>query len=394
MMMLYHIFVEYLDIDGKTRTVMRFNIEEKIVKEQIAIPYMKNQPFFLGRSIKPSKIIRIYIFKSEEDFTKLTFPDKRKIIRGDTRSIVNAFHRGSIKGVEECTSKFITSAPEDDVTRTRIHLNKDVETKPLSKDIFIVHGSDLFHVEELKIMLEDFGLNPIILHEQVSGGLTIVEKLEKYAENVGYAFVILTPDDRLWYHVVYRGLRATEEQAIFRARQNVILEFGYFMGLLGRDKVCCLYKGNVELPSDMHGIVYNSFNDSVFEQRSMIMKELKEAGYKIKKDAIVDSTHVLEISNAKMEVINGALKVTFDIKNNGESNLLSLSVFGVIFDKNDTKTSAESTESLGKLPKGKMVPIIQQFNNYDSTFETLTIIIKNDEEILTQELKIDEYLKI
>jgi hypothetical protein len=68
-----------------------------------------------------------------------------------------------------------------------------------------------------------------------------------------------------------------------RARQNVILEFGYFIGKLRRDRVCCLHKGKVELPSDMQGIVYIPFKDSIEEARDMIIKELKEAGYEIKK---------------------------------------------------------------------------------------------------------------
>jgi len=54
------------------------------------------------------------------------------------------------------------------------------------------------------------------------------------------------------------------------------------MGLLGRDRVCCLYKGNVELPSGMHGIVYIPFKESINECRDKIIKELKEAGYEIK----------------------------------------------------------------------------------------------------------------
>jgi len=61
----------------------------------------------------------------------------------------------------------------------------------------------------------------------------------------------------------------------------VILEFCYFIGLLGREKVCCLYKGNVELPSDMQGIVYVPFNESINEAKGMILKELSEAGYEI-----------------------------------------------------------------------------------------------------------------
>jgi hypothetical protein len=66
-----------------------------------------------------------------------------------------------------------------------------------------------------------------------------------------------------------------------RACQNVVLEFGYFMGLLKRSHVCCLYKGNLKLPSDMHGICYVHFNQSVNEVKAIIVQELKAAGYTI-----------------------------------------------------------------------------------------------------------------
>lgn len=72
------------------------------------------------------------------------------------------------------------------------------------------------------------------------------------------------------------------EEFKYRSRQNVVLEFGYFIGLLGRDRVCCLHRGNVELPSDMHGIVYVPFEKCIEEVRLRIMKELKEVGYEIK----------------------------------------------------------------------------------------------------------------
>jgi len=147
----------------------------------------------------------------------------------------------------------------------------------LSKNIFIVHGRDHKPMKELKAMLTMFSLNPIVLHEQPSGSRTIVEKLEKYSD-VGYAFVILTPDDIGGFlgKMTYINARVFKP----RARQNVVLEFGYFIGLLSRDRVCCLYKGDVELPSDMHGIVYMPFKESVNEVKDKIMKELKEAGYK------------------------------------------------------------------------------------------------------------------
>ena len=155
------------------------------------------------------------------------------------------------------------------------------KTFPLSNKVFIVHGRDAKPVKELKIMLSEFGLNPIVLHEQPSGSRTIVEKLEKYSD-VGYTFVILTPDDAgvLADEMMTDKLLPTIMKP--RARQNVVLEFGYFMGLLGRDRVCSLLKGDVERPSDMHGIVYIPFKQSINECRDKIIKELKAVGYKIK----------------------------------------------------------------------------------------------------------------
>jgi predicted nucleotide-binding protein len=173
----------------------------------------------------------------------------------------------------------------------------------LRKNIFIVHGNDHQPMKELKSMLYELGLNPIILHEQASGGSsTLPEKLEKYSEDVGYAFAILTPDDiggerdfmrkklRADKSLFQRplaivGLNPVDEVLdVFepRARQNVIFEMGYFWGLLERKRVCCLLKGNVQKPSDIEGIVYIPFENSVEEVRLKIMKELKLAGYEIK----------------------------------------------------------------------------------------------------------------
>jgi len=156
------------------------------------------------------------------------------------------------------------------------------EFTPLSENVFIVHGRDHKSLRELKVMLGGFGLNPVVLHEKASGGLTLAEKLEKYSEDVGYAFIVLTPDDvgcqrpKLDTHFkerIFQKLKA-------RARQNVIFEMGYFWGLLERKRVCCLLKGKVERPSDIEGIVYIPFEESVNEVREKIKKELEEAGYK------------------------------------------------------------------------------------------------------------------
>ena len=173
--------------------------------------------------------------------------------------------------LKEVTSDFINSPP-----RPKLPKSPTITTQAsLSKNIFVVHGRDHKPLEELKAMLYGFGLKPIVLHEQPSGSRTIVEKLEKYSD-VGYAFVILTPDD---VGGPSRDRKILRFEGKERARQNVILEFGYFIGRLGRDRVCCLHKGDVELPSDMHGIVYIRFKESVKEVQDRIMNELEDAGY-------------------------------------------------------------------------------------------------------------------
>jgi len=176
------------------------------------------------------------------------------------------------------------------------------EISTLSNKVFIVHGRDHEPMKELKTIVYEFGLYPIVLHEKASGGLTLAEKLERYSKDVGFAFVILTPDDIGCHKTEIKGV-VSDLNASFlqrtvavsrgyienimkkfksRARQNVIFEMGYFWGLLKRQKVCCLLKGDVEKPSDIEGILYIPFKDSVEEVRLEIFKELTEAGYEIK----------------------------------------------------------------------------------------------------------------
>jgi predicted nucleotide-binding protein with TIR-like domain len=139
-----------------------------------------------------------------------------------------------------------------------------------NRNIFIVHGHDEGLRESVARLLHLLELTPIILHEQVSQGRTIVEKLEHHGD-VGYAIVVLTPDD----------VGGTSEQALMpRARQNVVLELGYFMGRLGRDRVCAVHRGAIELPSDYMGVVYIPF-DSGGAWRFALAKELRAAGFSV-----------------------------------------------------------------------------------------------------------------
>jgi len=102
-------------------------------------------------------------------------------------------------------------------------------------------------------------------------GRTIIEKFEVEGK-VGFAVVLLTPDD----------LGKAKDNSDFhqRARQNVILELGYFVGRLGRSKVCALVRGDLELPSDFAGVVYERFDDGG-AWKFVLGRELRAAGYQV-----------------------------------------------------------------------------------------------------------------
>jgi len=140
--------------------------------------------------------------------------------------------------------------------------------------VFVVHGHDEGVRETVARYIGKLGLNPIILHEQASEGLTLVEKLERHSD-VSYAVVILTPDD-------VGG--ETADKLRPRARQNVVMELGYFMGRLERKRVCALYRAGVELPSDYLGVVYVPFDEGD-GWRLRLARELKAAGLKVDMNA-------------------------------------------------------------------------------------------------------------
>ncbi len=138
----------------------------------------------------------------------------------------------------------------------------------ITNEVFVVHGSDDGAKETVARFLTKLGLDPIVLHEQPNQGRTIIEKFEQYAK-VGFAVVLLTPDDS------YTETHQSSNSRL-RPRQNVILELGFFIGKLGRDRTCALRKGDVELPSDYSGILYISMENEAWKLE--LVRELKQAG--------------------------------------------------------------------------------------------------------------------
>ena len=155
-----------------------------------------------------------------------------------------------------------------------------ISVAPSSIKVFLVHGHDEEMKQHVARTLTTLQLAPIILHEQPNQGRTIIEKFEKNAD-VGYAIILLSPDD------VGYAAKAGEASAKPRARQNVVLELGYFVARLGRDRVLALKRGSdLDVPSDFSGVVYTEY-DTAGRWRFELARELKALGYDIDANALL-----------------------------------------------------------------------------------------------------------
>lgn len=176
-----------------------------------------------------------------------------------------------IAGIHSINSQLIIPFVRD--YKSYVHANgasEPILDIGLSRKVFIVHGHDDGARESVARFLEKIGFEPIILHEQANQGRTVIEKVEAHGD-VGFAVVLLTPDDE----GSKRG-GAIE----YRPRQNVLLELGYFMGRLGRERVCALKKNDLEIPSDFAGVVWEDMDTSGGWKLSLA-RELQAVGHHV-----------------------------------------------------------------------------------------------------------------
>ncbi|MCA3883038.1 nucleotide-binding protein [Vibrio vulnificus] len=148
-----------------------------------------------------------------------------------------------------------------------------VQPKKKNK-VFIVHGRDNEAKQEIARHIESLGLEAIILHEQASSGMTIIEKIEHYSGEADFALVLYTACDK------GRGVHENNVPPKLRARQNVVFEHGYLMAKLGRRNVTALVKGDIETPNDISGVVYVGM-DSYGAWKAEVVKELQACGYNV-----------------------------------------------------------------------------------------------------------------
>jgi predicted nucleotide-binding protein len=139
--------------------------------------------------------------------------------------------------------------------------------------VFVVHGRDESIKSQVARVLERLQFEVIILEEQPNRGQTVIEKFQQNSLHVDFAVVLMTADDR------GAGPDETLPKQANRARQNVILELGYFMGALGRNRVAALIAPGIEQPSDILGIAYIPMDGDNW--KAHLAQELDAAGLQV-----------------------------------------------------------------------------------------------------------------
>ncbi|WP_096271304.1 TIR domain-containing protein [Paucisalibacillus globulus] len=274
--MYYQVLIETINnIDNKPDTKVIYELDKtskESVLNEIVIPYLSDKEFqFNGYFLRPQSIERIVIKITKKTTRELSKYENDNMPSG----LIMYVSPEDIVSYDEHTT---------DVTKEIFLEGKElikigVEDKFIPKEqikvdktkVFIVHGHDDLAKTEVALFINRLGFEPIILHEQASSGMTIIEKIEAYS-NVGFGIVLYTPCDV--------GSKKDEQELLPRARQNVVFEHGFLMGKIGRDNVCALVKDNVETPNDISGVVYIPL-DTHKAWHIAVAKELRNSGYDV-----------------------------------------------------------------------------------------------------------------
>lgn len=265
----------HVKITLKSNTIMdelKLDLNINELNDRFITPYESGNTIMMdGKPIEPSDIERFKINRTKVPSSQL-LPKIRSERKHYGLPISNEFY--VTREGENVTDIFIRGPPGYKNTAKNAE-TKDDKSFSSSNQIFIVHGHD----EEMKLnvarVIDKLGLEAIILHERANEGMTsIIEKLEKHSYDASFAIILLSLDDKGC------TVDSFPDSAKFRARQNVILELGYFIGKLGRKRIAVLYKksNDFEFPSDISGVLYVPYDGN---WQLELVRELRSYGYEV-----------------------------------------------------------------------------------------------------------------
>jgi len=146
--------------------------------------------------------------------------------------------------------------------RTSFRIGENLEEKDKPKRIFISHGLSKEWFKVQSYIEKDMHLLTLELAQEANLGRTILQKLNEESSKCCYAVIVMTGDDIFGQEI--------------RARENVLHEVGFFQGKYGLKNVVLLHEEDVNIPSNIHGLVYIPFPKNYLEATfGALSRELK-----------------------------------------------------------------------------------------------------------------------
>lgn len=135
--------------------------------------------------------------------------------------------------------------------------------RPVSRNIFVSHGTPSTALDHLVEFLRTLGLNPIVVEDQPSMGMSVDGKVEVYVAVSEAAVILATGDDKVG------------GETALRPRQNVIHEIGLCQKAFG-NKIIYLLEQGTEFPSNIRPKVYERFTkDNMTQAFKAVVRELR-----------------------------------------------------------------------------------------------------------------------
>ena len=273
----YHIYVEYAEPE---KSGFRFNVSQEELNRTFATPYAAGQPFwFMGRLLNPIKVTKVVLFWSYTTADKIALPNQENLVASkDKKNLIESIVKGKVKGAYICTEKFLPPTQKD----VSSNLSATSVSSNLSRRIIVVSGSDIEMKQALTGALSKLLLTPLVLCEEPTQGKKIVENFSKDYADVGFALVLLSPDDFAYD----KNEVATKRK--LRPRQDVVFELGFLLGKLGKGNVLVFFRecANFEIPTDFEGVKVTAFDDRDSWKLALI-RELSNIGLVVDGDKIL-----------------------------------------------------------------------------------------------------------
>lgn len=264
--MYYQVLIETNEKVDESTNKQYFELDKTNLADievNIVAPYLRKEELqFNGQTIKFREIKRILIKETQKTTAELVLFESTQVL-GNFLTITPIDILSYKEHSKDITTTVFNRMLSAILTKPNTTLVQAVKKVDHAK-VLLVHGRDHIARDITLKFLEKIGITNPILHEQIRGEKTIIEKLEENV-NIGFAIVLYTPT----------GLELKP-----RAQQHIVFEHGYLTAKLGRRKVCALIKSNVETPLQCNGVIYIPL-DVQNTWHQTLANELTRAGYQI-----------------------------------------------------------------------------------------------------------------